>query len=335
MSEDVKGRIADKLRAAFTTEEMERYAHLREMIGRGAVFSAERFRELLGASGYSKMKFGKEIGVADVTVGSWAFGHTRPLTEYIVKAAELLRCSVDDLMVMEAVPEDSVPEAVPDVGADTAQDAVEAEGMVYGTDPVPGDLSPEELKKIQDAAEAAEDAAEALSETGDTAADAADAVFAFAEESREGKPDYLRNIITLLERQRQKGIDKYGQALEDNHALSPMERFEYMKEEMADMLFYTEHLQRMYREGGTGADDYQRQTVKTSGMNESELLIRGVLMLSGAAGELAGSMDDMLFRAGAEADREAIAGRLSQIARGLAFAAEGIGMTLSEVMGNG
>lgn len=53
---------------------------------------------------------------------------------------------------------------------------------------------------------------------------------------------YWDNICKIAEKQRQKGLDTYGQGLEDNEALSPVERIEYLEEELVDALMYLEHL---------------------------------------------------------------------------------------------
>jgi len=50
---------------------------------------------------------------------------------------------------------------------------------------------------------------------------------------------YLDRIIARFKSQRKKGIDKYGQVLENNHA--PMlERLEYLAQELTDGLMYIE-----------------------------------------------------------------------------------------------
>lgn len=53
---------------------------------------------------------------------------------------------------------------------------------------------------------------------------------------------YWDNICKIAEKQRQKGLDTYGQGLEDNKELSFNERIEYLEEELVDALMYLEHL---------------------------------------------------------------------------------------------
>lgn len=57
-----------------------------------------------------------------------------------------------------------------------------------------------------------------------------------------GKSDYWANVCAIQKRQTEKGIRKYGQRLEDNTALSRVERLEYLEEELIDGLMYIEHI---------------------------------------------------------------------------------------------
>lgn len=50
---------------------------------------------------------------------------------------------------------------------------------------------------------------------------------------------YWRRITAIADRQRQKGIDTYGQGLEDNTA-AMLTRIEYLEEELVDGLMYCE-----------------------------------------------------------------------------------------------
>lgn len=52
---------------------------------------------------------------------------------------------------------------------------------------------------------------------------------------------YWENICKMAEKQRAKGIDTYGQGLEDN-PMAIMERLEYLQEELIDGLMYIEHI---------------------------------------------------------------------------------------------
>jgi phosphoribosyl-ATP pyrophosphohydrolase len=51
---------------------------------------------------------------------------------------------------------------------------------------------------------------------------------------------YLDNIITRFNRQTEKGINKYGQTLEDNPRTDPLIALEYLAEELTDGLMYIE-----------------------------------------------------------------------------------------------
>ena len=50
---------------------------------------------------------------------------------------------------------------------------------------------------------------------------------------------YWQNIQAISDRQRQKGIDTYGQGLESNHA-DIITRLTYLEEELVDALMYIE-----------------------------------------------------------------------------------------------
>lgn len=53
---------------------------------------------------------------------------------------------------------------------------------------------------------------------------------------------YWDNICKLADKQRQKGIDTYGQGLEANTKPNFEERIEYIEEELIDALMYLEWL---------------------------------------------------------------------------------------------
>lgn len=52
---------------------------------------------------------------------------------------------------------------------------------------------------------------------------------------------YWERIEALAKRQRAKGMETYGQGLEDN-PMSIIERLEYLEEELIDGLYYIEHI---------------------------------------------------------------------------------------------
>ena len=52
---------------------------------------------------------------------------------------------------------------------------------------------------------------------------------------------YWENICKLQDKQREKGIETYGQGLEDNHE-PVMKRIQHIEEELVDALMYLEWL---------------------------------------------------------------------------------------------
>lgn len=58
---------------------------------------------------------------------------------------------------------------------------------------------------------------------------------------------YWKRIEALAERQRAKGMSKYGQGLEMN-PMGILERLEYLEEELMDALFYIEHIKEWLNE---------------------------------------------------------------------------------------
>ena len=53
---------------------------------------------------------------------------------------------------------------------------------------------------------------------------------------------YRDAIVRLIDRQRAKGMDKYGQTLEENTTLTTEQSIEHAQEELVDALQYLEHL---------------------------------------------------------------------------------------------
>jgi len=53
---------------------------------------------------------------------------------------------------------------------------------------------------------------------------------------------YWERITQMADRQRQKGIDTYGQGLEANTVPDALKRIEYIQEELIDALMYLEWL---------------------------------------------------------------------------------------------
>lgn len=143
--------------------------------------------------------------------------------------------------------------------------------------------------------------------------------------------NYTKNIIDLLERQRQKGIAKYGQILEDNTTLSRAQRVEHIEEELIDALMYAEHIKAAVEDSLT-ANDYQRMAMRTaSGLDKHSLILNGVMGLNGEASECIDIMKKHIFQ-GHELDREHLVEELGDAAWYLAVCCEGIGVSLEEVM---
>lgn len=53
---------------------------------------------------------------------------------------------------------------------------------------------------------------------------------------------YWSNICEMQKRQTDKGVEHYGQILEDNKDMTVKERLEYLEEELIDALMYIEHI---------------------------------------------------------------------------------------------
>jgi NTP pyrophosphatase (non-canonical NTP hydrolase) len=147
---------------------------------------------------------------------------------------------------------------------------------------------------------------------------------------------YKRNIINLLDRQRQKGMTKYGQTLEDNTTLTTSQRIEHAQEELVDALQYLEHLKQAQRDHLT-ANDFQRAAMRTAsgmaheGYNGRGLLLNAVMGLNGEAGEVIDHVKKACFQ-GHELNREHLAEELGDVAWYLAVCCEAIGATLEDVM---
>lgn len=147
---------------------------------------------------------------------------------------------------------------------------------------------------------------------------------------------YRDNILKLMEKQRAKGITKYGSVLEDNRTLSISQRIDHLEEELIDALMYCEHIREVLTDHLL-ANDYQRMAMRTaSGMNYGEfggkgLLLNSVMGLNGEAGEVIDSVKKHCFQ-GHELDKAHLAEELGDVAWYLAVGCEAIGVTLEDVM---
>lgn len=150
---------------------------------------------------------------------------------------------------------------------------------------------------------------------------------------KSGKPVYQQRIEERIEAQVAKGRAKYGVTLEDNVTLTEAQRIEHLEEELIDGLMYCEHLAAAGRERGLTADDYQRAALRTAQvttMTDEDLILNGVMGLSGEAGECIDLVKKVRFQ-GHALDRDKFLLELGDVAWYLAVAAHGAGFRLSEV----
>lgn len=151
-----------------------------------------------------------------------------------------------------------------------------------------------------------------------------------------GRNVYRDNIVAMLDKQREKGLKKYGETLEDNVTLTREQRIEHLEEEMIDALQYAEHLKLTLNDGLT-ANDFQRAAMRTaSGMNHDTvggngLLLNGVMGLNGEAGECIDIVKKHIFQ-GHELDLEHLIEELGDASWYLAICCEAAGVTFGEVL---
>ncbi len=147
---------------------------------------------------------------------------------------------------------------------------------------------------------------------------------------------YRDAIMQLIDKQRAKGLEKYGQTLEDNTTLTNCQRIEHAQEELVDALQYLEHLKQTQADRLT-ANDYQRAALRTvSEENRDKFdghgpLLDAALGLGGEAGECLDIVKKALFQ-GHELDREHLIEELGDVAWYLAFFCDVLHLTLEEVM---
>ena len=63
-------------------------------------------------------------------------------------------------------------------------------------------------------------------------------------------PDYWARISAIKDKQTAKGVEEYGQTLEENTSITPIERLTMLEEELIDGLMYIEHLKECIGEYG-------------------------------------------------------------------------------------
>ena len=64
--------------------------------------------------------------------------------------------------------------------------------------------------------------------------------------------DYWQNVCDIQRKQTAKGVETYGQTLEQNTDLDPIQRLTYLEEELIDGLMYIEHIKAGIMEGKYG-----------------------------------------------------------------------------------
>ena len=142
--------------------------------------------------------------------------------------------------------------------------------------------------------------------------------------------DYDKHITELLEKQRKKGLAKYGETLEENTTLSREQRVDHLEEELVDALRYCEHLKMTFRDSLT-ANDYQRMAMRTAGEDKSQFLDNAIMGLCGEVGECADIVKKHHFQ-GHDLDCEKLKDELSDVCWYVALLATALGLNLEDVM---
>ena len=143
---------------------------------------------------------------------------------------------------------------------------------------------------------------------------------------------YWVNICKMNARQESKGMEKYGEPLEENTTLTTTQRIEHAQEEAIDLLKYLEHLKQVADDGIT-ANDYQRAAMRTDNKNqtEEERMLDALFGLCGEAGEVMDAYKKYRFQ-GHESYRDEMILELSDTLWYVAKLADVLGVTLGEVM---
>lgn len=97
---------------------------------------------------------------------------------------------------------------------------------------------------------------------------------------------YWVNICKMNARQESKGMEKYGEPLEENTTLTTTQRIEHAQEEAIDLLKYLEHLKQVVDSDGITANDYQRACLRTAPGDKTEWLENAIYGIIGEAGEI-------------------------------------------------
>lgn len=153
---------------------------------------------------------------------------------------------------------------------------------------------------------------------------------------RGGPASYRDNIVELIDRQREKGLKKYGQTLEQNTTLSTVQRIEHAQEELVDALQYLEHLKQTQADHLTVAD-YERAALRTLNAENADrfdgwgIYMEAALGLTGEAGEAVELVKKSMYQ-GHELDKDALALELGDVAWYLTLFCHAAGLTLEEVL---
>lgn len=147
-----------------------------------------------------------------------------------------------------------------------------------------------------------------------------------------GTPDYWANISAINARQTAKGLDKYGESLEENVTLTRTQRIEHAQEEAIDLLKYLEHLKLTFTDE-LSANDYHRAAMRTSGTYENQLaMIRNAAYgMNGEAGEVIDLLKKHEFQ-GHPLDTDKLLKETGDVLWYCALMAEALGTTLQEIM---
>lgn len=143
---------------------------------------------------------------------------------------------------------------------------------------------------------------------------------------------YEENIVSIMNRQKEKGFSKYGETLEENKTLSVEQRIEHLQEELIDGLQYCEHLKVAYKDHMT-ANDYQRMALRTSGEYHSrfDMLRNAVYGLNGEAGEVIDILKKHEFQ-GHDLEQKKLLDEAGDVCWYIALLCEALGTTLENVM---
>lgn len=140
---------------------------------------------------------------------------------------------------------------------------------------------------------------------------------------------YWMNICKMNARQETKGLEKYGEPLEENTTLTTVQRIEHLQEELIDGLKYCEHLKATCNDGIT-ANDYQRACLRTAPGDKYEWLENAIYGIIGEAGEIVDLVKKHKWQ-GHELDKEALILECGDLAWYQSLLVSALDTTLGEV----